>query len=548
VKIFTNSIRSVGLQELRTLMAVRSLVGLTVLAATLGLDGIHGDERIVCAATYTLLASLSIALTRSPAIHPRKQLAIAVAFDLFAISAMVELSGGVKSGMTLLFFVPVVGSALLAELPIALLVAAIASLALLADALIRGLFAWGDATLFQAGATGAAMFAVTVVLNQLAAKLLIQQSLVLEKSLQLQSQIRINLAVINEMRQGVLVVSPEGQVSAANPAARRILEAPKFEKEMDFGFWVSKRYPTLSKLLSAWVYSGTKEISGWTVRLEGQHDMTSTAGGGAARGQSRLIRVRPIVPEHTQSPDVPVLAMIEDLKEIQAEATQLKLASMGRLTASIAHEIRNPLAAIGHATSLLAEESDVATSRLLQIIQDNTKRLDRIVADILSVSRSARVQQEVFAPLSLVTTVVDDLVRDYGLDKARIVVDFAANYEIRFDRSHLTQIMVNLTSNAARYASLNPGAIEIAMEEGEYDTLELSVSDDGPGVPESAQQQLFEPFFTTERQGTGLGLYLARELAIANGAELFLDPGRISGAKFKLRLQERSFKKETSRK
>jgi two-component system sensor histidine kinase PilS (NtrC family) len=240
--------------------------------------------------------------------------------------------------------------------------------------------------------------------------------------------------------------------------------------------------------------------------------------------------------------------MIEDLKEIQAEATQLKLASMGRLTASIAHEIRNPLAAIGHATSLLAEESDVATSRLLQIIQDNTKRLDRIVADILSVSRSARVQQEVFAPLSLVTTVVDDLVRDYGLDKARIVVDFAANYEIRFDRSHLTQIMVNLTSNAARYASLNPGAIEIAMEEGEYDTLELSVSDDGPGVPESAQQQLFEPFFTTERQGTGLGLYLARELAIANGAELFLDPGRISGAKFKLRLQERSFKKETSRK
>jgi two-component system sensor histidine kinase PilS (NtrC family) len=546
VKIFESTSRIVGWQELQTLQAVRSLVGLTVLAATLGLDGVHGDVRVVIAATYTLLASINIALARNKQtfLSARKQLALSLATDLATFSALVELSGGIKSGMTLLFFVPAVAAALLEELGIALLIAAIASLVLLADAVVRGLFAWGDATLFQAGATGAAMFAVTLVLNRLAARLIIQETLVREKSLQLQSQIRTNLAVINEMRQGVLVVSPEGQVSAGNPAARRILDAPSFEQERDFGYWISRRYPTLSKLLAAWSYSAPATNSGWTVRLEAQSDGSLTQAGEVSGVQTRHIRVRPISTGPSQATDMPMLAMIEDLKDIQAEATQLKLASMGRLTASIAHEIRNPLAAISHATSLLAEEGNARQTRLLQIIEDNSRRLDRIVADVLSVSRSARVQSETVEMEKLVTNVIHEQTRDQGIDAERITIDIASACQVRFDRTHLNQIILNLIGNAVRYASASAGAIEVTLEDGPHNTLDLVVADDGPGISAEAQAQLFEPFFTTERAGTGLGLYLARELAMANGAELFLQLGTKRGAVFKLRLQAGSFRKE----
>ncbi|CAN5470699.1 ATP-binding protein [soil metagenome] len=528
-------------QGLGTLCAIRAVVALVTAAAAIVMTSSWARPINIVSFIYVGLViwSAPFAIRKRPGFA--EQLAAIIAVDVLFIALMVFLGDGFRGGMPLLFFVPVVGAALLAELPIALCVSAIASLVLLAESLIREL-THGDPTYFQAGILGAALFAAAVVLNRLAARILAQERLVREKNIQLQLQIEVNLAVINEMREGILVVSPEGQVSAANPAARRILHAPEFENERDFGHWVAMRYPALSRLLTTWALSGPVDNRAWTVLLESEEvpPLGAHSGEDPARAAKR-VRLRPIrLAAGTMGDNTPLLASVEDLRELEAQATQLKLASMGRLSASIAHEIRNPLAAIGHAAALMAEDEANTASRLLRIVQDNVRRIDRIVEDVLSVSRSSRVRAETLPLAITVKSVVDEFVRDQQIPAQRFAVDVDPKLSVTFDRSHLTQILVNLIGNATRYASEQPVAIEITADrDGEGQGIALTVADDGAGVDAETRAHLFEPFFTTWRKGTGLGLYLARDLALANGAELVLDDAtRRRGAAFTLRMAD----------
>ncbi len=210
------------------------------------------------------------------------------------------------------------------------------------------------------------------------------------------------------------------------------------------------------------------------------------------------------------------------MEQVQAQAQQIKLIAMGRLTANIAHEIRNPLAAISHATELLAEGQEGATQqRLVRIIGDNTQRLNKLVTDVMELGRRDRAQPE----LILLNDVIEVLVDDMGLVDARVAVAVTIkcrpSLRLWFDRNHLQRVMTNLIENALRYCGNVAGGIRIeAKESGEV--VQLMVSDDGPGVAKGVQEQLFEPFFTTRSAGTGLGLYIARELCEANGAMLEL--------------------------
>ncbi|CAN5386099.1 ATP-binding protein [soil metagenome] len=528
-------------QGLGTLCVIRTVVALVTATAGIIMTGAWTRPINIVSFIYIglVLWSLPFAIRKRPGFA--EQLAAIIAVDVLFIALMVFLGDGFRGGMPLLFFVPVVGAALLAELPIALCVSAIASLVLLAESLIREL-TQGDPTYFQAGILGAALFAAAVVLNRLAVRILAQERLVREKHTQLQLQIEVNLAVINEMREGILVVSPEGQVSAANPAARRILHAPEFESERDFGHWVAMRYPALSRLLTTWALAGPVDNRAWTVLLESEEvpPLGIHSGDDPARAAKR-VRLRPIrLAAGTMGDSTPLLASLEDLRELEAQATQLKLASMGRLSASIAHEIRNPLAAIGHAAALMAEDEANTASRLLRIVQDNVRRIDRIVEDVLSVSRSSRVRAEKLPLAATVKSVVDEFVRDQQIPAQRFAVDVDPHIQVTFDRSHLTQILVNLIGNATRYATEQSGAIEITADfDEENQSIALTVADDGAGVDAETRAHLFEPFFTTWRKGTGLGLYLARDLALANGAELVLDDAaRRRGAAFTLRMAD----------
>jgi two-component system sensor histidine kinase PilS (NtrC family) len=227
------------------------------------------------------------------------------------------------------------------------------------------------------------------------------------------------------------------------------------------------------------------------------------------------------------------LVFLEDLSKFQEQAQQLKLAALGRLTANIAHEIRNPLSAITHASDLLQEEHrGPQKERMVQIIRDNARRLDCMVRDVLELSRRDRVQSESIRVRPYLLAFAGEFAQNETVPRQSFSVEADEDVVIEFDRAHLNQVLWNLLGNAWRHCRKLAGSVRMAVWRG-VNRVELHVIDDGNGVAKDLQPQLFEPFFTTFAGGTGLGLYIARELCIANGASLdYLDHGR--GADFRI--------------
>jgi two-component system sensor histidine kinase PilS (NtrC family) len=219
------------------------------------------------------------------------------------------------------------------------------------------------------------------------------------------------------------------------------------------------------------------------------------------------------------------LIYLEDLGHAQAQAQQLKLAALGRLTANIAHEIRNPLSAINHASELLLEEHGVSAAprKLLGIVHANAARIDRIVRQVLDLNRRDHRRPETFELEAAVRALVEDIVHAEHIPQNCIEITLTGAPAIWFDRGHFGQVLWNLVRNAFQHSRQAPGSIRLTGRPGysPYHVL-FEITDDGPGVPDSIRPQLFEPFFTTRSGGTGLGLYVARQLCEANGATLEL--------------------------
>ena len=235
----------------------------------------------------------------------------------------------------------------------------------------------------------------------------------------------------------------------------------------------------------------------------------------------------------------PTVVFVQDVGRMRQQAQQMKLVALGRLTASIAHEIRNPLSSIGHAAELLDEDPAMGEGekRLISIIHGNVGRLDRIVQEILYLNRRDRAHPEAIDA----TTYLGNFAQEFcSVDKVPAdCLDIQARTTLRmwFDRQHLYQVLWNLVRNAWRHSQKRPGSVRVLLGPSPAPGhLVLDVHDDGPGVPPGAQAHLFEPFFTTEAQGTGLGLYIARELCEGNGARLeYVDnPG---GGQFRITLK-----------
>jgi len=230
------------------------------------------------------------------------------------------------------------------------------------------------------------------------------------------------------------------------------------------------------------------------------------------------------------------LIYLEDLGRAQNEAQQMKLAAMGRLTASIAHEVRNPLSAINQAAQLLEEDGSVAPEgqRLLGMIRSNAKRIDRIVGEVLQLNRRDRQQPEVIPLCDFIASIAEEIVQAEGIGAGGVAIEIDKELRVMFDRGHLSQIAWNLVRNAWQHCRREPGSIHITARAGYMgDAVICELGDDGPGVPAEFRAQIFEPFFTTRPGGTGLGLYIARELCDANGAALELLP-RSPGAVFRI--------------
>jgi two-component system sensor histidine kinase PilS (NtrC family) len=423
------------------------------------------------------------------------QLTLHACLDVVAITLLMNASGGMKSGLAVMLLISLIGAAIVASRRLTFLYAALATIALLLEQCYWVLEHDAPTTSFlQPGLLAIGYFATAGVTTWLAGRVAANERLAVQRGRELATQTRVNQLVIEDMHDGVLVLDRAGRVVQHNPQAQQLLGA------------------------------GTLLGSDLAALAPG------FAGGAELELGGRNIRLRPLE-RHAEEFSV---LLVEDTTRAREQAQQLKLAALGRLTANIAHEIRNPLAAISHAAELLGEEKrGEDRERLTRIIHDNAGRLERLVSDVLSLNRRDRVSA---APLRLqpwLAGFVAEFVANEAVSAERLVLEARRESWIEFDREHLHQVMWNLLRNAVRYAPPEPASVRIVLD-GYGDRVELSVINRGPGVPEGIQGQLFEPFFTTEAKGTGLGLYLARELCAANHASLEY-VANTAGAHFRIR-------------
>ena len=514
-------------RSLQTFTVTRILIALLLLL-WLGLDA--GRGRMTPAAYsatcigYLAAALLLAALTYSWRRRFLAQLALQVLTDIGAISLLYLAAGGLRSGLGLLYLFPLGGAAILAPLLLALFSAALATLFVLGDGAWRILQGADETSLMQAGISGAAFFALVLVVNRLAARLIGQEELAARRGADLRVQQAIYRIVVDDVDDGILVLGRDGLLFGANPAARRMLGLEGDLDEEGGGTRLADlvALEPVARRFDAWIASCTEGAAASTVghvTIKRWH-----AADGPARGRLdqpvhlKLRFARVDTPDGAAERSV---IFLQDVSAIENQAQQLKLASMGRLTASIAHEVRNPLSAIGHATSLLAEDlHGPAEQRLLRIVNDNVARVNRMVEDILKLSRKVQPGGEPVALDAFLDELRAEFTETQGLGADMVSVGASGGRSVRFDGLHLREVLVNLLGNAVRYASGAAGSIRLFPVLDATGRVELHVQDDGPGITPEVRAHLFEPFYTTSSKGTGLGLYLARELCLNNGAML----------------------------
>lgn len=438
------------------------------------------------------------------------QLTLQVACDVLALTALMFASGGAKSGIAVMLLVAVAGAGLVGQGRLTLFYAALATLAQLAEQAYRMLVYGASAEdFFRTGLTSIGFFATAIIARLLARRVVANETLAKKRGVELANQLRINQQVIRDMQDGVLVVDEAGRVHQHNPQAEALLNlAPLPDADL----------AAFSPALAEHWNRVRRAPVATEITLH-------------APGAGQPVRARYLPPGEGGN----ILIYLEDVGRVQAQAQQIKLAALGRLTASIAHEIRNPLAAISHAAELLAEEPNVAAGqRLVRIIGDNTRRLNRLVSEVLELGRRDRMRPEPILLDHFLRQFLDEYALQAPTVRQRVALRADPDARICFDRAHLHRVLENLMTNALRYASVRPGAVQVeARVLPSAGGVELHVSDDGPGVAEAVRGQVFEPFFTTHGSGTGLGLYIARELCDANGTRLeLLDDG--AGAHFRI--------------
>jgi two-component system, NtrC family, sensor histidine kinase PilS len=484
----------------------------------------------VCLIGYWVLSMLYVLALQVERTHFGVHLVLHVMTDLVALVLLSALWEELSGGLAVLQVAILAAAAVVSTRRQAAAFAAVLSLLVIAQALWHQISGQANGLpLVQAGLEGAAGFATALGVNFLALRLEREAQRARAASEDVRAQLAVTRLAIAQLPQAVVVLDGNGLPRVLNPAAIELLALPAPPQEESTALAAS---PKVLRTSARWrelvqaLALGEAGADPGALEREFVFDADSAT--------PLPVRVRLMRPPGDRNTRVVV---IEDLRRLEEQARQLKLASMGRLAASIAHEIRNPLAAIRHANELLAEQlQEPGARRLAGIIEGNTVRIDRIIEDVLSVSRRQPAVAHRLVAADVVPAIVAEFVQTAEHDAARIECDCAETSALVFDPNHLRQVLINLLGNALRHASAKPGAVRVRWMSGAGHRLELAVEDDGPGVAPDVAQHLFEPFLTTEARGTGLGLYLARELCHANGASLHYEaPGPDCRSRFVIR-------------
>jgi two-component system sensor histidine kinase PilS (NtrC family) len=448
-----------------------------------------------------------------------QQVSIQAIGDILLMTMLMHTAGGVRSGLGLLIVIAIVGAALVSQGRLALFYAAIATIALLAENSVQLLsdnetYAHDSQTVML----GLSCFATAWLAYTLGKRMRQSEALASQRGVDLENLSQVNQLIIQDMQDGVLVVDDTLTLRHHNGRAEELLGNGLMAST---SMALANCAPEVAQLMRTWIAKEEEHRSGVARLLV--HD------------KELRLRFQPIGLSRRSG----AVVFIEDWSRIQAQARQLKLAALGALTANIAHEIRNPLSSISHASQLLQEESLAPSlQRLLRIIHDNTLRLDKIVQDVMQINQRDRIQQEpIFLPDFIHEFYEQFCITEHIPANAIVTTIALPNATALFDRQQLNRVLWNLCRNGWRHCQQQAGSLQLrldkAVRQGE---IMLEILDDGPGIPAESRQRLFEPFFTTEKTGTGLGLYIARELCEANGAGLRYIDGS-GGARFRIYLK-----------
>lgn len=444
-----------------------------------------------------------------------------IGVDLLTFATLQTLQTG-SVNYTPLFAVPVLMGAVLGAGRVGLGTTAAATLLLLAHAGWYGLMQPADASprFVQAALTGAGLFVVALLAHELARRLTREEALALRNRSTAQMHAQVNDLVIETLSEGVLVIDAQGRVLAANPAADAILGLGLAQRALPF---VLNMHP-------AWTALAALARQTFARRAPQSTEIPVAQPQGAAREVRVRTQLTPAPDRHTESLCV---MFLQDLRELEARIRTEKLAAMGRMSAAVAHEIRNPLAAITQASALLSEDLvDPAHRRLTAMVQHNAQRLARIVDDVLDV---ARARQQRVLPLgeqimldATVRLLAEEWVRHTQRQGVLLMLESAGRV-VRFDMEHLRRILVNLLDNAARYAGERDGSIQVGTHLNAAGRACLEIWSDGAPLEPAVQRHLFEPFFSSESRSSGLGLFLCRELCERHEATIGYERRTLAG-------------------
>ncbi|WP_144395504.1 two-component system sensor histidine kinase NtrB [Pleionea sediminis] len=440
---------------------------------------------------------------------------IQVFVEITLLTLLMHSSGGVATGLGMLMAVSATTACLLVERGSSLAFAAIAATAVLTEAFYLSITGQTKSDyITQAGLLGATYFA-TSLFALLTARRLKQSELEAElTSADLANMERLNETIIQFMKTGVIVIDKQRRIQFINTAAWELLEMPSNIQ--------GKPLSGLSEELD-------NAIENWDNSKQSINNFRQSQTG--PKINIKISRID----ERNQF----TLLFLEDTTPMTQQAQNLKLASLGRLTASIAHEIRNPLGALSHAAQLLEESTDIneADKKLVEMIQKNSVRVNAIIENVMQLSQRQKSEAQDVRLKSFLSTLSDELKRSQS-DNVEIIIDITPNeLIIQFDISQLQQVITNLAENGLRYSKENTGASRITFFGGVNSKTQqafLDIIDDGPGIHSDMVQNIFEPFFTTSPTGTGLGLYISKELCEANRAQLDYIPVPNGGACFRI--------------
>ena len=469
--------------------------------------------------SYFIMAGFMVFEAGRQSARPFFLAQISVFTDVLFLSILLFIFGGVESGMAILLIFASASAAILLPLRTALFLSSLVVLAFIGEALAGMLLRNESQTdLIQAGLYGTTTFVITIMVSLLSYWLKDYRLIAEKQAAELTRLEQINDLIIRRMRSGVLAVDSNQQIQLMNESAWFLLGSPPVQRKI-----LAEIAPELDEALAKWRNDPSLEIAPVTLQAS----------------QASVLCKFVSLPGKTR---IRTLIFLEDNDVVSQRALELSANSLAQLSGSIAHEIRNPLAAISHAAQLLAESEEIADAdvRLIDIIHNQSLRMNGIIENILQLSRREKSRPDIFELTAWLHEL--SLEAEGAMPAIELELEIGSSEGetlVLFDRSQLHQALWQLLENAMRHAGRNaePPHVVLKMERTpETGYCVISVEDNGPGIPPEQMTRIFEPFFTTHKQGSGLGLYISRQLCEVNQAELTVDSTLGIGTSFDVRI------------